>query len=42
MLCPFLEPVSVGGILEYAPPIGAVAAPFVSELFKGLQELLPA
>jgi hypothetical protein len=31
----------VGGILEYASPIGAVAAPFVSELFKGLQELVP-
>jgi len=29
------------GILEYAPAIGAVAAPFISELFNGLQELLP-
>src|SRR5258708_3639039 len=31
----------VGGILEYPPAIGAVAAPFISELFNGLQELLP-
>ena len=30
----------VGGILEYTPPIGAVAAPFISELINGLQELL--
>jgi hypothetical protein len=31
----------VGGILEYAPAIGTVAAPFISELFNDLQELLP-
>jgi hypothetical protein len=27
----------VGGILEYAPPIGPVATSFVAELFNGLQ-----
>jgi hypothetical protein len=31
----------VGGILEYAPAIGTVAASFISELFNDLQELLP-
>ena len=47
MLCPrrneeSLDDASfVGRILEYVPAIGAVAAPFVSELFNDLQELLP-
>src|SRR5579859_2639263 len=31
----------IGGILEHAPAIGAVAAPLMSEVLEGLEKLLP-